>query len=80
MRVLRKTISCFFSPLVTLGILLLIITPESAFGQACAMCKTSIAASQASTIQSLNLAIVALLLPPLGIFGSIIILTLRRDE
>ena len=79
-RALRKTTPCWSSSLVTLGVLLFIITSESVFGQACVMCKTSIAASQASIVQSLNLGIVALLLPPLGIFSGILILAFRRDE
>ena len=49
--------------------------------QGCAMCKTAVsAAEQASIAASLNLGIVTLLIPPLGIMTAILVLTFKRDR
>ena len=57
-----------------------LIVSEPVLGQGCPMCKTAVAVQQASAIQSLNLGIVVLLLPPLGILTCILVFAFRRDE
>ena len=57
-----------------------LIVSEPVLGQGCPMCKTAVAVQQASAIQALNLGIVVLLLPPLGILACILVFTFRRDE
>ena len=60
--------------------LCLLIASEPLLGQGCPMCKTAVAVQQASAIQALNLGILVLLFPPLGILTCILIFTFRRDE
>ena len=48
--------------------------------QGCAMCKTAVASQGASMMEALNLGIIVLLVPPIGILTTILVFAFRRDE
>ncbi len=48
--------------------------------QGCAMCKTAVASQEASMMEALNLGIMVLLVPPVGILTTILVFAFRRDE
>jgi hypothetical protein len=53
---------------------------DSTSAQACAMCKTAVVSQDAGAMQALNIGILVLLLPPIGILTTILVLTFRHDE
>ena len=59
------------------AVLPIVITPNLAFAQGCAMCYSTTAASRAA-IQALRSGIVVLLIPPVLIFGTVCVLALRN--
>ena len=48
--------------------------------QGCAMCKTAVASQEASMMEALNLGIMVLLVPPVGILTTILVFAFRHDE
>ena len=67
-------------PFVALLLLGLLLDPSPLWAQSCALCKTALVGQAAQTVQSLNLGILILLVPPLTIFSAIFVVALRRDK
>lgn len=63
--------------LVALVALLVLAFDASAYAQ-CAMCRASLAGSNASFIRNLNIGVLVLLVPPVTIFCSIFVILKRR--
>ena len=47
--------------------------------QGCAMCKTAVVSQEASMMEALNLGIIVLMVPPIGIFATILVFVFRYD-
>ncbi len=65
--------------LVALAALLVLVWEPAGFGQ-CAMCRASLAGSNASFIRNLNIGVLVLLIPPVTIFCSIFVILRRRGN
>ena len=48
--------------------------------QGCAMCKTVVVAQEANMIEALNLGIIVLMVPPIGILATILVFVFRYNE
>jgi len=59
--------------------LLLSLFSTPLLAQGCAMCKTAVVAQEASMLESLNLGIMVLMVPPIGIFATILVFVFRYD-
>ena len=75
----KITPTSIFSLLLFFSLLLsLFSTPLLA--QGCAMCKTAVASQEASVMGALNLGIIVLMVPPIGIFAPILVFIFRYNE
>ena len=59
---------------------LLLLAWEPAVAAQCAMCRASLAGSNASFIRNLNIGVLVLLVPPVTIFCSIFVVLKRRGK
>ncbi len=72
-------------PITILGVVLVglvvLLAPESAFAQSCALCYTQAASSGSRMIQALKSGILVLVLPPtLGSIGMIFVVYHKRNQ
>ena len=65
--------------LVALAALLVLVWEPAGLAQ-CAMCRASLAGSNASFIRNLNIGVLVLLVPPVTIFCSIFVILRRRGN
>ncbi len=68
-----------FAPLSFSSLLLLFFSSPAA-AQGCAMCRTALEGQAQSFIQTLNLGILVLLIPPITIMSTILFVTFRQDK
>ena len=65
--------------LLVVATLLVLVSEPAGFAQ-CAMCRASLAGSNASFIRNLNIGVLVLLVPPVTIFCSIFVVLKRRGK
>ncbi len=77
---MNKRLQCCFV-VVALTMLVVMLTPVSAFSQNCALCYTQAASSGARMIHALQTGILILVLPPtLGSIGMIFVVYQKRNQ
>jgi len=77
---MNKRLQCCFV-VVALTMLVVMLTPVSAFSQNCALCYTQAASSGARMIHALQSGILILVLPPtLGSIGMIFVVYQKRNQ
>lgn len=76
----RHRDSCLGWFVVGCCFILVLLAPLPSLAQGCAMCKSTVAGQQANVTQTLNLGIVILLIPPLGIILAILLVAFKRDK
>lgn len=60
--------------------LLLSLFSAPLLAQGCPMCKTAVVSQEANVIEALNLGIIVLMVPPIGIFATILVFVFRYNE